>query len=229
LRRAKQAEPECGEEEGHGRLVEQADAGGDAEKRPPEACRAAALDEDDCKQTEAPEHGFAGVHGEETVKADVLWATDEADHRQRLRGSLTAQRPSEDAAEEDHDGPGECGKNADGEKRVAEEDLAEPCLNGDDGALIDVAPGEMMAAGDVVELVAEVAVAEVLRVEREREVEQQLARGEEGCETESCAEGWIGWADYGRRCGCGGHRLVKRVRQLAMAGSHKLSWLDQAS
>jgi len=32
-------------------------------------------------------------------------------------------------------------------------------LHGDDGAVVDVAPGEVVAAGDVVELVAEVAVA----------------------------------------------------------------------
>ena len=44
---------------------------------------------------------------------------------------------------------------------VAEDELAEAGLQGDDGAVVDVAPGEVAAADEVVELVAEVAVADV--------------------------------------------------------------------
>ena len=45
--------------------------------------------------------------------------------------------------------------------------------------MVDEAPGEMTAAGDVVELVAEVAVADVLGPECEGELQGELDGGEE--------------------------------------------------
>jgi hypothetical protein len=55
----------------------------------------------------------------------------------------------------------------------------------------------MTAAGDVVELVAEVAVADVLGPEREAELQEELDAGEEEGETKGCTEGRVRWADRG--------------------------------
>jgi len=70
-------------------------------------------------------------------------------------------------------------------------------LQGDDGAVVDEAPGEMTAAGDVVELVAEVAVADVLGPEREGELEEELGGGEEEGEPKGRKQGRVRLADDG--------------------------------
>ena len=61
----------------------------------------------------------------------------------------------------------------------------EPGLERDYGAMVDVSPGEMAAAGEVVELVAEVAVADMPRPKGEGKLEGQL----DGCEEERKAQG----------------------------------------
>ena len=83
----------------------------------------------------------------------------------------------------------------DAEEGVAEEDFAEAGLDGDDGAVVDVTPCEVVAAGDVVELVAEVAVAEVLGVEREGKLQEELDGGEDRREAEGLTQGGICGAD----------------------------------
>ena len=83
---------------------------------------------------------------------------DEAgDHGEGLGGAAAAERPGEDSGEEDAGGSGEGGGEAEAGEGVAEEALGEAGLEGDEGAVVDVAPGEVAAAGDVVELIAEVA------------------------------------------------------------------------
>ena len=119
-------------------------------------------------------------------------ADEDAEHGEGLGGTASAERPGEEAGEEDGSGSGEGGEDTEGEDGVAEEEFAETGLEGDDGAVVDVTPGEMAAAGDVVELVAEVAVAEVLRPEGEGELEEQLCEGEEQGEAQGVAEGEAG-------------------------------------
>jgi hypothetical protein len=63
--------------------------------------------------------------------------------------------------------------------------------------VVDEAPGEMTAAGDVVELVAEVAVADVLRPEREGELQEKLDGGEEEGEPKGRTQRGVRWADDG--------------------------------
>ena len=64
-------------------------------------------------------------------------------------------------------------------------------MQGDDGAVVDEAPGEMTAAGDVVELVAEVAVADVLGPECEGELQEELDGGEEEGEPKGRKQGGV--------------------------------------
>ena len=70
-------------------------------------------------------------------------------------------------------------------------------MQGDDGAVVDEAPCEMTAAGDVVELVAEVAVADVLGPEREGELHEELDAGEEEGEPKGRTQGRVRLADDG--------------------------------
>jgi hypothetical protein len=55
----------------------------------------------------------------------------------------------------------------------------------------------MTAAGDVVELVAEVAVADVLGPECEGELQEELDAGEEEGEPKGRTQGKVRWADDG--------------------------------
>ena len=64
-------------------------------------------------------------------------------------------------------------------------------MQGDDGAVVDEAPCEMTAAGDVVELVAEVAVADVLSPKCERELQKQLDAREEEREPKGRMQGGV--------------------------------------
>jgi len=59
----------------------------------------------------------------------------------------------------DEGAAGERGQQAEGEQRGAERVEDDPRSEGDEGRVIDVAEGEVAGAGDVVELVAEDAVA----------------------------------------------------------------------
>jgi hypothetical protein len=65
---------------------------------------------------------------------------------------------------------------------VAEEGGGEPGLQGYEGGVIDVAPGEVLPADEVVEFVAGVAVTEVRLEEVEGEEQEEFDRGEEGGE-----------------------------------------------
>lgn len=173
-----EANAETDEEEGHRGLVEEAEAGGDAEDRPPLAETGAGEDADESEGREHPEDGFDGVHGEKAVEGEVLGGAEDAEHGEGLGGAAAAERPGEDAGEEDGEGTGEGGEHADAEDGGAEESLGEAGLDGDAGAVVHVSPGEALAADEVVELVAEVAVAEVLGVEGGDDVQGEFEGGE---------------------------------------------------
>ena len=192
-----EAEAEGDEEEGHGRLVEEAEAGGEAKDDPPFPRAGTGEDADDGECAGHPEEGFEGVHGEEAVDAEELGGDEDAEHSQGLRGAAATERPGEDAGEKDDGCSGEVREETDAEDGGAEEGLREASLNGDQGAVIDVAPGEMSATHDVVELVTEVAVAEMLRPERGGDVQDQLDGGEREGEADGGGERGIGWADDG--------------------------------
>ena len=174
-----ETDDEGDEEEGHGWLVEEAEAGGDAEDDPPLPRAGAGDDADDGEEAGHPEDRFDGVHGEEAVDAEVLRCEEDAEHGQGLGGASATEGPGEEAGEEDHKGSGEVREQADAEERGAEEGFGEAGLDGDEGSVVDVSPGEASTAHDVVELVAEVAVAEVLDVERTDDVKDEF-KGSEG-------------------------------------------------
>ena len=56
---------------------------------------------------------------------------------------------------------------------MAEDGFGEAGLNGDEGAVVDVAPGEVAAANEEVQLIAKVAVADVGLIEIDGEMEDE--------------------------------------------------------
>ena len=121
-----------------------------------------------------------------------------------LRGAATAEGPGEQAGEEDAGGAGEGGGEAQAEEGVAEEGLGEARLDGNEGAVVDEAPGKMAAAGEVVELVAEVAPAEMGRPGCGDQVEDQLDCGEGEGEVDGFSKAGGRWRGLG---GGGGHMV----------------------
>ena len=101
---------------------------------------------------------------------------------------MTAEGPGEEAGETDGEGAGEGGEDADGEKRATEEQFPGARHEGDDRALVDIAPGEVPTAHEEVEFVAEVAVADVRGVEGESEAEEEFDEREGGCESQGRAK-----------------------------------------
>src|SRR5205085_9295929 len=75
-----------------------------------------------------------------------------------LRESRCAEASRDCAGEEHERGVGERGNDANGEERCAESVSNEPGEKADERRLIDVTPIEMLTAGEVVKLVAKVAV-----------------------------------------------------------------------
>ena len=93
LRGDQEGEEQGGEEEGHGVLVEEAEAGGGPEEEPESgraAVFAAAVYEDQGKEGGHPEHSFAGVHREEAVGTEVLGDDADGDEGERLGGAAAA-------------------------------------------------------------------------------------------------------------------------------------------
>ncbi len=154
-------------------------------------------DADEGEGAEHPEDGLDGVHGEVAVGAEELGGDEDAEHGEGLGGAAATERPGEDSGEKDGDGSGEGGEHADAEDGGSEEGLGEAGLEGDEGAVIDVSPGEALAADEVVELVAEVAIAEVGGPEGGGDVEDELDGGEEEGEADGGLEGGVGGADDG--------------------------------
>ena len=104
-------------------------------------------------------------------------------------GAAAAKGPDEDAGEGDAKCSAKAGEKAKAGEGMAEEEFGGAGLEGDDRAVVDVAPGEVAAAGNVVELVAEVAVADVALPESAGEVDEQFERAEEEREVDCRAEG----------------------------------------
>ena len=164
------------------------------------ACGLGAKLEDEGEESGHPEEGFEGVHGEVAIDGEVDGEDEDAGEGECLGGTTSTEGPAEHSGEKDAGGAGEGGEETDAEERLAEEQETEAGLEGHDGAVVDVAPGEMAAAGDVVELVAEVAVTEVDLPEGGGHVEGELEGGEEEGEADGGTQGRVRGADDG-----GGH------------------------
>lgn len=158
-----QAKPDSQQKESHGGLVEQANSGGHAKDRPPNPRGPPALQKQEGQNTSHPEHRLKRVHGEKSINADELRAHEKAEHGQGLGGPPAAHRPGNDAGEKDRPRPGNGRQDSNGKDGVPEEPFAQPGLQGYNRPVVHIPPSQVAATRDVIELIPEVAIAEMQR------------------------------------------------------------------
>src|SRR5205085_7221798 len=105
-----------------------------------------------------PKQRLEDVHRQEVSEGEIERGDHGAERGERLRESRCAEASRDCAGEEHERGVGERGNDANGEERCAESVSNEPGEKADERRLIDVTPIEMLTAGEVVKLVAKVAV-----------------------------------------------------------------------
>src|SRR5882724_4014667 len=155
-----QRRADAGGEESHGMFVFQSETDDSAEPQP-KVWRAAVNDSDEQINGAHPKQRFERVHGKEIA---------DAEKDERAKRSCAAERdcptPSAKLAR-DHPGQGnvECARNrwkeTDCEKGIAEQDAAQPNKQRGKRRQIDITKGEVLTAGDVIELVAKITVTAV--------------------------------------------------------------------
>jgi hypothetical protein len=99
------------------------------------------------------------------------------------------------------------GNEADAAEGITQDGAADVNEKRNEGWLVDIAPGHVIAAGDVVELIAKVAVAVV-----EVDVEEQFGESDgpdDGHALSQEAEWAVGCGGGGRRAGHGGEEYPK--------------------
>jgi hypothetical protein len=138
-------------------LVEQPETGDQAEQQP-EPAIPGVDDADHDQGAEEPEQHLEGVHREEVEEEEVDRRDQRTERGDRLGRPPAAQFAGEPAGEKDHEGSGQERYPAEGGQRLAEELAGEPRQPGGERRVVDVAPGEVLAAGDIVELVPEPAI-----------------------------------------------------------------------
>ncbi len=144
-------------EERHRVLVVQPDTGQRAEGQP--ELLVPGLDDADHEPRPAhPEQGLECVHRQDVVQEQVDGGHGHARGRQALAEPPRPHLARERAGEEDLARRGEGGKETDGRKRLAEQCAHEACDQRDECRLVHVPPVEPLGAGQVVQLVPEVAV-----------------------------------------------------------------------
>lgn len=197
---ALRGEQECDEsgdeKEDDGVLVFEAEASADAKDDPPGAAdtvgvgkRVGLGDTDEGEGAEHPENGVEGVHRQIAVDAEVNAGNGDAKHGQGSCGAAASEGPDESSGEEDFGGSGESGEQTQGSHvPIAEKDVGEAGLEGDHGGLVDIAEGDMAAADEVVQLVAEDAVAGMLGEDGADGLNGQLDGGEDEADPEEAAE-----------------------------------------
>ena len=158
-------------EEHRGVLVHQAESRQGPEDEPQPRV-AAPHDPDQGPHAAHPEQGLEGVHGEDAVGAQVDGRREHGQAGHALREAPASQLPGQDHGEGHEQRPGQGGDEAQDVERAAEEQ-GQPGHEADHRGVIDVAPVQVPAAIQEVELVAEVAVAA-----GESSVDRELQSGE---------------------------------------------------
>ncbi len=143
-----------GAKEEHAVLVEQRHAGQDAERDPELA--AAAVDHAQQQPGAAhPAQGLEGVHRVEAADGQVDGRHAAGQRGQELGEARAAHLFRQPAAEPRQRRHGQRRHQAQHEQRIAEHRAQQAQEQDRQGRVVDIAPGQMVAAGDVVELVAE--------------------------------------------------------------------------
>ena len=187
----------------------------------------ALLESNEGQQADHPEERLEGVHGEEPVDTEVLRHDQNAEHRERLGGAASAKRPAEQTGEEDAHRSSKRRRQPEAEQRVTEEGLCQSSLHRDSRSVIDVAPGQVAAAGNIVELVAKITPAQVCLPQIGRELNGQLDQREAHSQTERACdfppEEAVGARECSQNSGAW-HGMWLRVARAPPQGG---SWLDE--
>src|SRR5205085_9006037 len=143
-------------EEERGVLVLESEAREEAEEEP-ELLGAALKDHDGDVGHRHPEEWLEDVHGEVVADGEEERRDEHRQAGEELREEPAAEAPSHRAGERDEGGRREEREDPHREERRAEV-ASDPGVDGDERRLVDVAPVEVLAAREEVELVAEEAV-----------------------------------------------------------------------
>ncbi len=93
------------------------------------------------------------------IDAEKAWGKKDAKRARDLCDAPAAELARDVCGEDNARSAGEDGKNADGQERIAKEVALEPGRDGNQRRLIDVTPGKMASAVEIVKLIDEEAVA----------------------------------------------------------------------
>ena len=100
---------------------------------------------------------------------------------------------------------------------MAEECFREARLQGNQRAVIDIAPREVASARDVIELIAKVAPARVRLVQIGEQMEEEQGGREHGRETDGLLELLV----HGERSGCGDGPACQQVTAIRVGWFHE--------
>jgi hypothetical protein len=149
-------------EERHGVLVEEPDSDDDADREP--ESRIVPPDHADREPgARRPEERLQRVHGEEAVEPEVDRRHEDREGGDDLREPTATQLARYSPGEEHEERARERRRETDRVERVPEQEPRDLRHRGDERRMVDVAPGEMIPAGDEVQLVDPVAVAAAQR------------------------------------------------------------------
>ena len=139
-------------------LVFEADTGQQPEPEPKLLVAGLYDSQHDCR-ARRPNRRLERVHGQEVKKGEVAEGQEDRERGENLRVPATAEGAGHSAREPHRHRTRQCGKEAQAKKRLAGHPLLEPGDESDERRLVHVAPGQVLAAVNVVEFIAENAVA----------------------------------------------------------------------
>src|SRR5260221_384838 len=120
------------------------------------------------QRASCPGQRFEGVHRDVVVHREGYASDKYGQCCERLGKSLSTEFAGNPSGEKHSAHTGECSGEADGLQGVAEEQPRDSYDHRDERRLVDVAPGQVPAAGNEVKLVAEISVeARGIEVDRE--------------------------------------------------------------
>src|SRR6202041_1847404 len=158
-------------EESDGILFLQPDAGNCAE---PEPITRAALDGEDGEISAThPQIGFEAVGTEQASVGKILRCNEDGDGAEEEREAASAEFEGEDGRLHYEKRRSQRGNEANAPERISEDSAADVNQERNEWRLVDVSPGEGIAAGNVVEFIAKEAVAIF-----EGDVEEKLGEGD---------------------------------------------------
>jgi hypothetical protein len=123
-----------------------------------------------------PEAGLEGIHRQKIGDSQEKGSGHEGGHGQHLGVPLAAKLPGQQTREADGDATGQKAEDADAGGGDAKQNFGETRLKGNQRGMVYVAPGKMMAADEVVELVAVEAVAQMGAPERSEKMDKEINR-----------------------------------------------------